>query len=270
MEEHFYLDDGQIKITAASVGISSKRWIYLNEKDITENNFKILMANHRFDILPIIANDGSVHEFFKTVTQGNYIDVTRQTISYQDVLVLDSPIREVIKNFATQNRVFYFLTFQNRITGLITIGNLNCRQVQVYIFALICELERVLCEFINSNITDKQLETYMTQKAESNEKLHKIWLYYQELAKVDLENKLIEHLYLIDIFSIIEYFEQHIKLGYSKKQWKELTSINDLRHLVAHPTRSLLDKDNSIERLWKRINRIEDLTFRLNGLEAKK
>ena len=263
MEEHFYLDDGQIKITAASVGISKKRWTCINEEDIANENFKILMSNNRFDILPIIADDGTVKEFFKTNTQGNYNDVTRQTITYQGVLVLDTPIHEVIKNFATENRSFYFLTFQNRITGLIAMGNLNCRQVQVYIFALICELERRLGEFINSYINKEHLEIFIKEKSITNKKFNDVWLNYNELIKANLENSLIEHLYLIDFFSIIENFGEYLKLGYSKKQWKELSSINDLRHLVAHPTRSLLDKDNSIERLWKRINRIEDLTFRI-------
>lgn len=36
IEDFFYLDEGQIKITAASVGIGSKRWTSINESEITD------------------------------------------------------------------------------------------------------------------------------------------------------------------------------------------------------------------------------------------
>lgn len=90
---------------------------------------------------------------------------------------------------------------------------------------------------------------FMFEKAKGNEKLKKIWDHYEELIQVDLENKLIEHLFLIDFFTIIDHFELYTKLNYTKKEWKGLQGINDLRHLVAHPTRSLLDKNNDIKRL---------------------
>ena len=97
-----------------------------------------------------------------------------------------------------------------------------------------------------------------------NDKLKKIWEHYQKLVQQDLENKLIEHLYLSDFFNIVKHFELYNKLRYLKNQWCDLFGINDLRNLVAHPTRSLLDKNNDINRLWARIEKIEDLTFRLN------
>ena len=146
---------------------------------------------------------------------------------------------------------------------------MNCRQVQVYIFGLICELERKLGDFINYNLEKNQLEKYISEKSETNEKLAKIWEHYQDLVKLDLENNLIEHLFLSDFFNIISAFELNFLLDYSKTKWKDLLGINELRHQIAHPTRSLLDKDNTIERLWKRIEKIEDLTFRINQLNVK-
>lgn len=267
IEEIFYLDEGQIKITAASVGISARRWTCISLATIQGDNYKSLMKDNRFDILPIIAADGTSSEFFKTDKPNSYDIISRQTITYRDVLPLDTSIREVIKGFVADNRTFYFLTYHSRITGLITLGNLNCRQVQVYIFGLICELERTLSNFIDDNLSKEQLEGFITDKSAANEKLKKIWEHYQELVQLDLENNLIEHLFLIDFFSIIEHYELYTKLGYTRKQWCELTSINNLRHLVAHPTRSLLDKENNVNRLWKRIGKIEDLTFRLNQIK---
>lgn len=264
IEEIFYLDEGHIKITAASVGISARRWTAINSSDISGDNYKSLMKENRFDILPILLPDKTPNEFFKTDKPNNYENISRFSISYSDVLPLDTSIHDVIKGFVTDKRSFYFLTFHNRITGLITVGNLNCRQVQVYVFGLICELERKLSEFIDDILSQKQVTDFLVEKSATNDKLKEILKRYSELTESDLENRLLEHLYLIDFFSIIEHFELFNSLNYSKKSWTDLTSINELRHLVCHPTRSLLDKDNDITRLWKRIGRIEDLTFRLN------
>ncbi len=269
IEEIFYLDEGHIKITAASVGISSRRWTSINASEITDDNYKATMKENRFDILPIVS-DQTTSEYFRTETPNKYDNIFREAITHKDVLPLDTNIREVIKGFVDDNRTFYFLTYHSRITGLITLGNLNCRQIQVYIFGLICELERTLSEFIADNLSKQQLEGFITRKAATNEKMKKTWEHYHGLVQLDLENNLIEHLFLIDFFSIIDHFGIFTKLGYSKNQWGDLTSINELRHLVAHPTRSLLDKDNDVIRLWKRIGKIEDLTFRLNQIRQVK
>jgi len=266
IEEIYYQDEGYIKVTAASVGISSRRWTCINAAKIQDDNYKSLMNDNRFDILPIVEEDGTTNEFYKTDSPNNYEKISKQTITYKDVMPLDTSIHEVIKGFVVDNRTFYFLTYQSRITGLITLGNLNCRQVQMYIFGLICELERILSDFIESDLTEGQIKEFMIEKSEVNEKWKETLDYYQMLVQTDLENKLTAQLYLIDFFIIIENFDLYEKLGYSKKKWQDLRSINDLRHLVAHPTRSLLNKDNDVSRLWRRIGRIEDLTFRLKQL----
>src|SRR5437867_11221876 len=116
IEELFYLDEGHIKITAASVGISSRRWVSISAGDIHGDNYKQLMRNNRFDILPIVAQDGTVSEYFKTDIPNSYSEINRHTITYKDVLPLDTSIREVV-----ENRTFYFLTLHNRINGLITL-----------------------------------------------------------------------------------------------------------------------------------------------------
>jgi hypothetical protein len=264
IEEIFYLDEGHIKITAASVGISSSRWTSIRDNEIKDENFKKIMNDYRFDILPIVSADGTTSKFLKTDTPNNYDTISTQTITYRDVLPLDTSISEVIKGFVTENRTFYFLTYHSRITGLITLGNLNCRQVQVYIFGLICDLERKLGEFIEENSKKEDIKNWV----ETNQKLKKIWKEYQKLLGADLENKLIEHLYLSNLFTIILDFELYPKLDYDKEQWIHLRNINKLRNLVAHPTRSLLNNENDIEILWKRIGEIEDLTFRLNQIQS--
>ena len=226
------------------------------------------MSENRFDILPLVVRDQAV-EFYKTKVSNNFDSIERGKIAMKDVRPLDTPIREIIKGFATEDRQFYFLNFHNRVTGLITIGNLNCRQVQIYIFGLICDLERKLGFFINKNLKSNKIQEYLREKAIENEKIRGILEHYNELVKADLENDLMEHLFLVDFFNIISAFKLYEILDYSKKEWERMSSINDLRHKIAHPTRSLLDAKDTVERLWRRIERIEDLTFRLRMVDME-
>jgi hypothetical protein len=270
IEELYFLDEGQVKITAASVGISKQRWTSIKEVEIRSDNYIQIMKSNRFDHLPIIAVSGDVYEYFKTEEINNYDKINRHKIIYEDIIPLDTNIRDVINKFSSTQRTFYFLSFQKRITGLITLGNLNCRQVQVYIFSLICDLERALGDIINTNLTSNEIENYVRGKINSENKedrYKKMLENYKQLVSLDLENKMTEHFFFIDFFNLITDIKLYEKLGFSKPKWKEQSSINEIRLRVAHPTRSLLDKENDIQKLSIRLDKIEDLLFRL--IQAK-
>jgi len=272
IEDIYFLDEGKVKITAASVGISRERWTYVKEEDINANKQLELMENNRYDQLPIMPTNGIVTEYFKTLTPNDYTTIIRKTINYEDVIPLDTNIKDIIEKFASNRRTFYFLTFHKNISGLITLGNLNCKQVQIYLFSLICELERELGNFLNSCKTNKQIENWINHKANKNDPNNKYQLIlknYKELSELDLENQLTEHFFLVDFFNIILDLKLYEKLLFSKSKWKGLNSINELRKKIAHPTRSLLDINTDIIQLNKWINKIDDLTFRLITLRKK-
>lgn len=266
IEEIYFQDEGQVKITAASVGISKLRWTSIKEIEIESEKLSDLMSKNKFDHLPIEPTFGTITEFFKTKEPNKFDNIERHKIQFDDVIPLDTNIREVVEKFANNNRTFYFLRFQKNISGLITLGNLNCKQVQVYIFSLICELERELGDFLNSNLKNEEIKEWIENKVDVDNPKDKYSLMlknYNDLTNLDLENQLTEHFFLVDFFSIIKDKNLTTKLGYKKSEWKDLSSINELRKRIAHPTRSLLDKDNNIKKLHERINKIEDLTFRL-------
>ncbi len=270
-EDIYFLDAGQVKITAASVGISKKRWIAINENEITNNNYVDLMKSNRFDHLPIISDNDSVFYYFKTDKPNDYTSITKHKINYDDVISLDTNIRDVIDKFTATNRTFYFLTFHRKITGLITIGNLNCKQVQIFIFSLICELEKELGNFLNTNLQETDIKNWVKSKKKSDDpkdKYAQILHNYSQLIESDLENKLIEHFFLVDFFNIICDLMLFEKLEFTKNEWKSLISVNELRKRIAHPTKSLLDNDNNnIYQLKNRLDKINDIIFRLNNLK---
>src|SRR5690606_20435711 len=254
IEDFFFLDDGQVKITVASVGISKHRWVYVNESEIESNKHIDLMTKNKFDHLPIVLESGLVAEYFRTKEPNNFSEIERVKIHYDDILPLDTNIKEVIERFSDERR-FYFLTYQKKISGLITIGNLNCKQVQVYIFNLICELERELGNFVNSKLSSEEIINWLSKKQNmGNEdcKYNHILEEFRRLTALDLENQITEHFFLVDFFCIIKDFGLNKKLEYTNQKWIDLNSINELRNRIAHPTRSLLDNENTIERLKRR------------------
>jgi hypothetical protein len=265
IEEYYYQDAGHVKITAASVGISKLRWVDIKTDD--ESDAYNLMKEERFDHLPITDENGQVSDYFKTESPNNFENIKKHEITYRDIIPLDTDIREVIRKFVSLNRTYFFLTFQKRISGLITIGNLNCRQVQVYLFSLICDLERELGDLVNREISNYDVIKYIERKKENDtkeQKYSKMLNNYKNLMTQDLENKMTEHFFFIDFFNIIMDNNLFDRLGFTKKSWKDYSSINELRIRVAHPTKSLLDKKNTIDQLARRLDKIDDLLFRLN------
>ena len=86
---------------------------------------------------------------------------------------------------------------------------------------------------------------------------------YEQLVSLDLENKMTDHFFFIDFFELISEYQLYEKLGFSKTSWDKHSSINEIRIRVAHPTKSLLDKENHIDKLAKRLDKIDDIIFRL-------
>ena len=273
IEDIYFQDEGQVRITAASVGISKIRWTSVKQEEIDEGRHLELMKKNRFDHLPIEPTQGPITEFLKTSEPNNFKNIERHKIKYEDIIPLDTSIREVIERFANSNRTFFFLRYQKNISGLITLGNLNCKQVQVYLFSLICDLERELGEFLNSNLENQEIRDWVESMSYSSEykaKYKKMLRTYDDLVNLDLENQLTEHFFLLDFFSIFMEKQMYVKFDYKLEEWDDLNTINDLRNRVAHPTKSLLDKKNDIHNLQKQIYRIEDLLFRLNTYRLNK
>lgn len=275
VQDLFFLEEAKVKITAASVGISKKRWISIREDEDEGKKHKKIMAEFRIDHLPIVSNSGIITSFYQTKTAEYYEEIEKHSISYKDTLPIETDIQTIIYKFNKENRVFYFLTFNNDISGLITIGNLNCKQVQVYVFSLVCELERELQIFLDHNITKEMVIQWLETKSNNSEnpknnKYLDIINEYKSLAESGLENNITEHFYLVDFFGIIRDKDLYLKLSHSKSEWDKYNSINMLRNKIAHPTRSLIDKNNPLKKLYERMTKVNDLIFKLRNYKALK
>lgn len=267
LDEIYFRNEGEVNITAASVGISRRRWTAAGENDLASERYQSIMENDRYDIIPI-DTDNFICEYFTTLTPNDFSKIERRKIHFEDTIDLKSEIQDVIHKFSNEGRFFYFLTFHKEVTGLITIGNLNCRQVQVYIFQKLCDLERSLSEFINDNLSNGEIRNWIEKKCNPDldfDKYTAILQSYDDLVKVDLENRITESLFFVDLFKIMTEKKLFKILGFSRLEWEKFGSINIIRNKIAHPTRSLLDKENSINKLSERLRKIDKLLFSLSN-----
>jgi hypothetical protein len=261
-EEAHFLREGVVDINAAVVGISKARWTCIEASDTTKEQAAAIMCQQRFDVLPIV-NGTEIKQYFRTQKWGDYSSISQETITHRDVIPFHMHIRDVIKGFALESRNFYFLHNERRIVGLISVVNLNCRQVKVYLFSLLSELEVRLGNFIAAHISEDEL-LQMTFGEKEKEKHEDVKKRYQEDKTTGVDACFVEYLYLSDLINIIIKQKLYERLRYSRTRFeKSLGSLNDLRHAVAHPARSIITDKHPVEKLWERIDRVEEALFLL-------
>lgn len=263
IEDFFFLRKNVVDVDAAVIGISKTRWVALTYSEACIDRAQNVMRRNQFDLLPIVTNDEIVSGYYQTKTWNNYESIQRKEIDYEDVIPVQTPLQIVIKSFAKEKRLFYFLTHENRVTGLISFIHLNKRQVRIYIYALITELETRLSCLIRLRMKEEEI-----LKIVKNKEVKERYLTDKERG---IESELMEYLYLSDLINILAKNNLYKVLGYpSRKKFESsLGPINSLRNEVAHPTRTLIASVESIEKLWNKIEGIERILFRLRQCDDK-
>src|SRR2546427_9464039 len=156
-EESHFLRECVVDINAAVVGVSKTEWKCVQDGDATKEKAAAIMRKQHFDVLPI-GNGTEIKKYFRTHKWNDYSSIFQETVTRRDVIPFNTHVREVIKGFALESRNFYFLQNERRIiVGLISVVNLNCRQVKVYLFNLLSELEVHLGTFITEHVAEDKL-----------------------------------------------------------------------------------------------------------------
>lgn len=260
-DKHFQ-QENVVEVTAAVIGISKERWEAIKEGEENAVKAQEVMEKQRFDILPIVSAYG-VKDYFKTDRWNDYSSISRKQITDEDVIDFQTPLRDLIYGFTSKSRLFFFLRQGTEVVGLISIVHLNSRQVKVYLFNLLSELETHLSRFLSSKITERELlEMKLGKVNEGNDNKNSYEeskRNYKKDVERGVEPSFVEYLYLSHFIRIIAKKNLHTALGYSSKSEfnSELGSLNDLRNKVAHPNHSIVTDANPVERLWKQITRIE-------------
>jgi hypothetical protein len=259
-----FLRETVVDIDAAVVGISSTRWTSIPVADASTENAAQEMSKHHFDILPIVDADG-VKEYFHTEVWEDYSSVIRRRITHRDVIPFATPLRDVIEGFALKSRSFYFLGNERRIVGLISVANLNCRQVRVYLFSLLSELEIELGNLISEHCSETELLDLTFGAATQKSKHESVRDRYNSAKAKGVDVQVVEYLYLPDMIKVIGKKKLFGQLGYQScgKFADVFNPLVSLRNTVAHPTSSLIVDAKSCIKLWKQIDQIEEVLFHL-------
>ena len=254
-----------VDVDAAVVGVSSARWVHVAAERATDEEAQALMQRHRFDILPIVSGT-SVREYFRTARWNDYSVIQRRPVSYQDLLPLTTPVRDVIRALAQERRAFFFLTRERRIAGLMTVANLNCRQVTVWLFSLMAELECALAAYVNRQVADDALLREDYPPGESDRASEIRTRYEADRAK-GVDAQLVEYLYLSDLVNVVARRKLFGPLGYeSRSKFEGLFGpIITLRNVAAHPVRSVVTSEDACLSLWQTVQKIEEALFALRA-----
>jgi hypothetical protein len=194
-----------------------------------------------------------------------YTSISKKAINHRDIVPFDTRLRDVIRGFAIDSRHFYFLISNRKIIGLISIANLNCRSVKVYLFSLLAELETQMGYFILQKVSESDL-LQMTFGSNTKPKYEDVKKRYEEDKSNGLEVPFVEYLYLSDLINIIAIRKlfSYLRFPSRKKFEDSFNSLISLRNTVAHPSRSLITDQMSCKKLWEQIDTIEGALFIFN------
>lgn len=260
--DDLFLRTGAIDVDAAVIGVGRSRWKAVDSSTSPDEAAQI-MKHHRFDVLPIDESpEKPVYGYFHTKHWGDWSEnsVEADQITYRDLLPATIGILELIERLVKQERLFFFLTYHHRIVGLVSVANLNSRQVNFYLFALICEFESRLARLVRLNLSEDTLKAQLDEQAREN---------FERDTAQDFENDIVQYLYLSQLINIVRTKDLYKALGYTgRTNFEKLNSLNDLRNQVMHPVRSLVTDQASLNKLWERIEKLQDALFRLRQLQG--
>jgi len=270
-EYNYFKQTGTPEIHAAIAGISKEEWVFAEPQETRLDAFLKMMDNG-FDILPKVNRDGTINTYFYTSEWGKYSesDIKWSKIKQEDCLYYLTHIKDIIRLMSENSRNFYFLTNHSDIIGLITISNLNCKQVAIYYYNLLCSLERSLGHFIRKRLTPTEILDSLEKlgnEIDIPSALDTVKRYKHD-ASIGTDASIIEYLYLSDVFLLISRHKLYKDLGYKNQEGFEKGSgkLRELRNMIAHPNKSLVKGPQTLPDLWKSSMKIEELEERLRLL----
>lgn len=248
---------GNPVIFIAQAGIHKSEWISSFPGESMKEVFK-KMSSNRFSILPILDTDGNCRTFYKTNDWVNFdIDnIVLAQIQPENKLYYLTDIDDAIKRFAETGWNYFFLDNLTDIVGLITISDLNCNQVYLYLYSLTSQFERIIASLIYKNgITDSMIQPILEGR-ESSENAKKAIENFEKAKLKGFDSNLLEELFLSDLSCVFKKFELDKKCGIERKYWDKTISglIYKVRNPVAHPCKRLIKNEKSVKDLHQIIS----------------
>jgi len=218
------------------------------------------MKKKNFDLLPIIRN-GEIYEYFTK-------DSERKNIVIDELISNSMPLTHILDLFRINSEKKFFILKENKIDGIVAIGDLQKGPFCLLIFGLITNFEIMCYELIKKHYNSdwekvispdrlKDINNIHNEKKEKGEDIDKLYC-------STLSDKIIL-IRTIPDFNIIL-----VNIGWSKSKTKVLlTRINRLRNNLAH-ARYIKSEFKKWDDIIETIEKIKLLTLKIReNLENK-
>ncbi|WP_299273454.1 hypothetical protein [uncultured Psychroserpens sp.] len=238
-----------LELTVAQIGINKWDWVAIDKED--KEQAKSIMANNRFDILPV-ASGKPIIKYFKTDNWGDYSKVSLKHITREDNIYYRLSFIDLLRKMITDDNYLFFLSDSNEVLGLVSLNNLNCLAVYNYIYQITASLELVVSRYLEE-LLDEEFVVEVLKKT-SDEQANKIAEQFELLKSLNNENSIFHHLYFPTIGTLLKYSVNLIKkdcpdlLQYRKKfcagnlYW-------EIRNTVSHPVKPLFVNEVSVKKV---------------------
>ncbi len=260
----------------AALGISRDEW-YCHKPGMTKEEVKQTMVTKRYDVVPIINNQGIPTSYFYLKNFNQPDEIVINKILPEDRLYYLTNVRDAIWKMASDQRSFYFLTNGrnvNDMVGLFTLSDFNCREFYVFVFNLISYVEREFGQIItlSKEVAINELEKLAQNNVPLTEQLKLIKDRISEDEAKNIENDYKEYLYLHHLISLVKIENKYKDLGYKHgDDFENGTSyLRAIRNNIAHPVKSLVKDLAGLSDLEKGINKLYEFKLKLDDFTKLK
>jgi len=258
-----------VDIEVSLISADRNRWVSMTEEEADPSRALQVMKDHKLDVLPIVSGT-IVREYFVTDEWNVFGEISRKTITNREVIQFESRIRDVIRRFATEDRKYFFLVRDGVIVGLVTIADLNRREVRLYLSGLLCEIENRLGIFVSERVPeDDMLDISFGENESQQEEYVKRKIRFLEDRANGVNADFVEYLPLFDLINIAIHNKLHDVLGRDEENLREdYWAIEALNKAVNEPDSAIIEDTSSVSKLWNLINLIESALFNLRILRG--
>ena len=272
-EKKYFVYNKDDELVASHLGIHKSQWYYETDKRIKENEQYVLqqMRHRNYDVVPVWCEKRKAYcSYYQTITPGTYssgkikkIELSRDSIYYL------THIEDTIRLMIDKNHNFIFLNNYSEVIGIITLADFNSRFFYNWLHFKLAELERklginlLLTQSVDS-IYDKAQELSSLKNDEGKLFRESIGR-YQNDSSHNADLSFIEYLYFSQLILLFKEFRLYENMGYNNRGEFEnnMSKLKNIRNIVAHPIRSLVKDQESLNNLWKGIEKINELNSKL-------
>lgn len=242
--------DPSIEVSVSQIGISRWNWISIDSTD--QEKAKEIMNAHRFDVLPIENNDGSISSYFSTQEWNIYDNLNKNKIKDTQTIYYRLSLKDLIRKFKNDERHYYFLTDYEQILGLVSYVNLNCQLVYNYLFFVIADIERSVSELLKKYVPQEIILTEFENSTDTH--LLDLSTSFRKSIETNNDSDIFQHMYLQTVGITLKKFHSELPNEYKRlvkysSKFSTQGVYNLVRQKVMHPVRPILSDKKSIDQI---------------------